>query len=757
MSSPPLPSTEPFGLDPTLSPPAPPLDFDNSAVLDDCCEPTDDDLIARQCKKFDAISGFTHEGYLYKQGQHGVGTRTLTKIIQGGLYKRRWLKLDVVKEKKLQKQLGLTATLLYYESHNSIKKNGEIDVQSITQVDTEKNDGPSEFSLNITTKTRVWKFSCDSEVERQVWKSALEKLLNMLSISSVLSVIHDVPPLPPLPVSPSTLEFLHTALKLQNVRAKAEREERALLSEGVLSSNAEFVSFGAVSSEMRSTPLTQPTGVSGNEVMKVETLVKEALLAEPSYHALLDEVMKEHGLDRWRKVTVNGQQVYGENKYFAEDGNTEPLGKVVGSGKTTIPPKSKEWCVQRASTAYNNEMRRVVDVLKTIIVLDEEATLVSVARFIMSRWRVVRMNNTFRSPAFTGQRDLTLNVAIPLPSASVLRKESKKKFHIVEINLQLSGFLNLKEEAHVPYLYFKDLSDLRFLGPSVSSFFDDMEDGENIADYLQRIIKSDNWSALENLDDMVGIRMMADWEVKIRTSRRLVELAEGHHSETTLLGRAHEFANACENMNMESDAIAIYEKVIQARDRIFGDKDRDIMLAVDRMAGMYRSKGELDTALDMYQDAVKKLQAVMKDERRDFATKLEQCKLEGEKNLERLKLEDEKNLASALEEAKKSEEASLEKAKKRSDANVVLLKTGLEARLKDEVARVREGGEMKLEDALRELDDRLHKEKEAATINIGNFAFYRVGESKIRNYTPCVENVFTKWLLFLRNSTIRAK
>ena len=78
------------------------------------------------------------------------------------------------------------------------------------------------------------------------------------------------PPLPPLPVSPSTLEFLHTALKLQNVRAKAEREERALLSEGVLSSNAEFVSFGAVSSEMRSTPLTQPTGISGNEVMKVE-------------------------------------------------------------------------------------------------------------------------------------------------------------------------------------------------------------------------------------------------------------------------------------------------------------------------------------------------------------------------------------------------------------------------------------------------------------------------------------------------------
>jgi len=52
-------------------------------------------------------------------------------------------------------------------------------------------------------------------------------------------------------------------------------------------------------------------------------------------------------------------------------------------------------------------------------------------------------------------------------------------------------------------------------------------------------------------------------------------------------------------MNMESDAIAVYEKVMQARERIFGDKDRDIMLAVDKMAGVYRSRGELDTALDM--------------------------------------------------------------------------------------------------------------------------------------------------------------
>jgi hypothetical protein len=69
-----------------------------------------------------------------------------------------------VKGRKLQKQLGLTATLLYYETHNSIKSKGEIDVQSITQVDVEANDGPSEFALNITTRSRVWRFSCDSEV-----------------------------------------------------------------------------------------------------------------------------------------------------------------------------------------------------------------------------------------------------------------------------------------------------------------------------------------------------------------------------------------------------------------------------------------------------------------------------------------------------------------------------------------------------------------------------------------------------------------
>ena len=54
-----------------------------------------------------------------------------------------------------------------------------------------------------------------------------------------------------------------------------------------------LASLAALRFTHRSTPLTQPTGVSGNEIMKVETLVKEASLAEPAYHALLEEVMKE--------------------------------------------------------------------------------------------------------------------------------------------------------------------------------------------------------------------------------------------------------------------------------------------------------------------------------------------------------------------------------------------------------------------------------------------------------------------------------
>lgn len=222
--------------------------------------------------------------------------------------------------------------------------------------------------------------------------------------------------------------------------------------------------------------------------------------------------MKDNELDRWTKVKVDGEQVCGENATFQEDNDPEPFGKVVGSGRlpfttqTTIPPKSKEWCDERAAKSYNNEMRRVVDVLKTIIVVDTEEMLVKIARSITSKARVVRMNNTFRSPLFTGLRDLTLNVAIPLPSSSVLRKESKKKFHIVEINLQLSSFLALKEEAHVPYSFFKNLSDLRFLSSSVASFFDEMEDGEGTVEYLHRVIKSENLSALETLDDMAGIR-----------------------------------------------------------------------------------------------------------------------------------------------------------------------------------------------------------------------------------------------------------
>ena len=73
----------------------------------------------------------------------------------------------------------------------------------------------------------------------------------------------------------------------------------------------------------------------------------------------------------------------------------------------------------------------------------------------------------------------------------------------------------------------------------------------------------------------MGDRMVNDWEVKVRSSRRLLELAEKKdRDDEVVLGWAHDLAWAYENLNESAVAISLYEKVLQAREHLFGDKNR---------------------------------------------------------------------------------------------------------------------------------------------------------------------------------------
>ena len=64
-----------------------------------------------------------------------------------------------------------------------------------------------------------------------------------------------------------------------------------------------------------------------------------------------------------------------------------------------------------------------------------------------------------------------MNVAIPLPSSSFLGGNSKKKFHVTEVQVTLVHMDDLQEEAKSPYDFFKDNVYQIYLGETVEKFF----------------------------------------------------------------------------------------------------------------------------------------------------------------------------------------------------------------------------------------------------------------------------------------------
>ncbi len=562
------------------------------------------------------------------------------------------MKLDFVRGRKASKVSGGT-TLTYYEGEDSVKAKGTVPIRECLSVDIVRNDGPTEFSLNIATIGRTWRLCAESADEQEAWRRALGVVMNSESLKAVVDVVRDQGDVEG-EVDGDLIQGLDMGEKIVGVRSRAAAIAASFTSNPLLDSD----------SGGRGPPLFQPTGVGGNEVMKVDTLVKEAESAMPGYKKILDDVMKDLGLDPWESIVVDGESIVGTNRAFAEPGNPNPLGLVVGSGGlpftrlTCIPSKSVEWCVSRADVENGGEIRKVVDVLRSFIVVDDAVQAAMAIKSIKAHARVVRLVNTHHDPDFTGIPTLTVYIAVPLPSSSVLKSTSKKKFHMATVDVYVKDYLKLKVEADEPYHYFCEKSYQGNFVEIVTRFLAEKEADEGNEDYISRVLDGQDYDLLETLDDIVSPRMMSDWSVKLKTSRKLTELSDDLDlPDHVVLGWAHEVGSAYEQLLEKAKAIAIYEKVMQARDRIFGDKDRDIMVTVNRIAGVYRSRGEFDQALDMYTDAVEKLQNVMRSERVEHEEEMESKQAANERVVDALRAEHVKE----LELRAKAHDVALEK------------------------------------------------------------------------------------------------
>ncbi|GMH77458.1 hypothetical protein TrLO_g6505 [Triparma laevis f. longispina] len=646
-----------------------------------------------------------------------------------GMYKRRYLKLIVTQAKG--------PTLHYFQGKASAEPKGSVDVQNIMKVDTHVNDGPTSFPINITTTTRKYFFSVDTLTEQKLWKAALSKVLNKLSLDAIMDVFHKITYAKQnkLNVAESTVETMDFAQKLTQIREKAEEVIKERCVKNVLLAE-DYNEYG------RSGLLMQPHINSSNA--SVKNLLEDAKLANKGFVKCVNDVMSKVKSDlkldynNDDNVIVDGKEVYGWERDWNED---KPYKRF-----SLHPLMSEDQCKKFIDEKYQGEVGRCCNVLKSIVVVDSEEEWAAVTKGLLDGGKVVRLKNRFKEPKFTGIREMTLSLAVPLPSNSILGGVSKKKSHTAEVTVILSHFLALMKEAQGPYNFFKENAYQNYLGDTATKFFaakdDDLVDMKS---FVLSVLEGDDWDLLETLDDFMSERMVKDWEVKMRSSTRLLELAESlNKDDEVMLGWAHELANAYENLNESGIAISLYEKVLQARDHMFGSKDRETLATVHNLAGVYRSKGELDTALDMYQDAVEKLQQAMGEARaenaqlavrlqgdRDAALKKLQEEHEAHLNdREEMHVTEKSQLSSSATTLKKMYEEKVEgiqeeSAKALSEKEAELVEKGeqslreLEERLKAEHEKIlvdtKEEAEKVIQEALKKQDEENKKVNEIAT------------------------------------------
>ena len=107
-----------------------------------------------------------------------------------------------------------------------------------------------------------------------------------------------------------------------------------------------------------------------------------------------------------------------------------------------VPIKSLEQCRHKVSTKYKDDANRLIDVVRGSIVCNTESDIISILNRFMERSsvQVIRVQNNFATPQFTGMRDVVMNVVV--------------KGHVCEVQLYLKCFWGMEEVGRHLHQYF---------------------------------------------------------------------------------------------------------------------------------------------------------------------------------------------------------------------------------------------------------------------------------------------------------------
>ena len=136
-----------------------------------------------------------------------------------------------------------------------------------------------------------------------------------------------------------------------------------------------------------------------------------------------------------RAVRAAGLEPESQPNLFMECGSGFYTAATLG------PLKTEARCAEKAKDDYGGDVRRLIDIARASIVVDNEAQLRAVFDALISP-NVVRLKNRFANPSFNGYRDALFNVRVD--------------GHIAEVQVHLTPFLEQKGEAHKHYKFFRE-------------------------------------------------------------------------------------------------------------------------------------------------------------------------------------------------------------------------------------------------------------------------------------------------------------
>ena len=224
---------------------------------------------------------------------------------------------------------------------------------------------------------------------------------------------------------------------------------------------------------------------------------------------------------------------------------------------TLGPLKTEARCAEKAKDEYGNDVRRIVDIARASIVVDNEAQLRAVFDALLSTGDVVRLKNRFANPSFNGYRDALFNVSVD-------------GGHIAEVQVHLTPFLEQKGEAHKHYKFFRE----KFHGS---------EDTVN--------------ECLKLIDGVVdGVRH------EVFSVEMLEDLAQGEDTDK-LEKLAELFEHRC---SLYKVALVFRKKVadVERVKALGGEVSRAYLIATRRLASLYRRLQQYEEAERCAQESI---------------------------------------------------------------------------------------------------------------------------------------------------------